>query len=79
MLASALLVSAWLALPTAPAAAGFQTVTYRQGPLAVAPYSVRYTDAETKEVPAPQLDGYHRRDARPSGGCRRASRSPLSA
>lgn len=58
MLATALLVSAWLALPTAPAAAELQTVTYRQGPLAVAPYSVRYTSAETKEVPAPQLDGH---------------------
>jgi len=43
----------------APSAhAELRTVTYRQGPLAVGPYQVRYTDGSTRRVPSPNMDGF---------------------
>lgn len=37
---------------------GIRTFTYRQGPLTVGPYQVRYTSKATKDIKAPDMDGY---------------------
>jgi plastocyanin len=43
----------------APSAhAELRTFTYRQGPLSVGPYQVRYTDKSTRRVPSPDMDGF---------------------
>ena len=44
----------------APAAqpSGVRTFTFRQGPLTVGPYQVRYTSKATKNVQAPDVDGF---------------------
>jgi plastocyanin len=47
-------------LPVPAARAELHTVTYRQGPIAVAPYQVRFTThvPGAKHVPAPDIDGH---------------------
>jgi plastocyanin len=42
----------------APAEATLERVTVRQGPIALAPYEVRFTTAKTRRVQAPRLDGW---------------------
>lgn len=55
----ALAAAAGLLLVAAPgASATLHTVTYKQGPFAVAPYQVRYTTPEAKFVQAPDMDGH---------------------
>ena len=41
-----------------PEASGIRTFTFRQGPLDVGPYQVRYTSKKTNRVPAPNVDGF---------------------
>jgi hypothetical protein len=43
----------------APSAhAELRTFTYRQGPLTVGPYQVRYTDKSTRHILPPDMDGF---------------------